>query len=100
MITFGGRALDNATTFQLAKQDDTEYRSVRLNIGSDGAIRMDATTWGQMSSASGIMKTTSVWSKCPHARLNLKFPGVYLLSHTVHMGDVFYVGMSNSTGGV
>jgi hypothetical protein len=38
--------LENATTVQLAKQDDSEYRSVRLSIGSDGAIRMDTHDMG------------------------------------------------------
>ncbi|MGD0025669.1 MAG: hypothetical protein ABSC37_13790 [Xanthobacteraceae bacterium] len=38
--------MENATTIQLAKQDDTEFRAVRLNIDSDGAIRMDAHDMG------------------------------------------------------
>jgi hypothetical protein len=38
--------LQNATTVELAKQVGTEYRSVRLSIGSNGAIRMDAHDMG------------------------------------------------------
>ena len=38
--------MENETTIQLAKQDETEYRSVRLNIGSDGTIRMDTHDMG------------------------------------------------------
>jgi hypothetical protein len=33
--------LTNATTVQLARQDGVEFRSVRLNMGGDGTIRMD-----------------------------------------------------------
>jgi hypothetical protein len=46
MFTYGECALENAATIQLAKQDDTEYRAVRLNIGSDGTIRMDTHDMG------------------------------------------------------
>jgi hypothetical protein len=38
--------LQNATTVELAKQVGTEYRSVRLSIGSGGAIRVDAHDMG------------------------------------------------------
>ena len=38
--------MENATTIQLAKQDETEYRSVWLNVGNDGTIRMDTHDMG------------------------------------------------------
>ena len=38
--------MENETTIQLAKQDETEYRSVRLNIDRDGTIRMDTHDMG------------------------------------------------------
>ena len=38
--------MEKATTVQLAKQESTEYRSVRLHIGSDGTIRLDAHDMG------------------------------------------------------
>ena len=38
--------LENATSVQLAKKDGVEFRSVRLNIGGDGAIRMDTHDMG------------------------------------------------------
>jgi hypothetical protein len=42
----GGRVLEKVTTVQLAKQEGTESRSVRLHIGRDGTIRMDAHDMG------------------------------------------------------
>jgi hypothetical protein len=38
--------LEHATSVQLAKQDGAEFRSVRLNIGGDGTIRMDTHDMG------------------------------------------------------